>query len=72
MVEIFNGRLRQEFLNQHWFQTLADARSKIEASRKFCSEEGSQCTRRKALKNSPESTGPSYLTGAKKGQVSAD
>jgi len=27
----FNGRLRQECLNQHWFLSLADARTKIEA-----------------------------------------
>lgn len=31
MVESFNGRLRQECLNEHWFLSLADARSKIEA-----------------------------------------
>lgn len=32
-IEAFNGRLRQECLNQHWFLSLADARSKIEAWR---------------------------------------
>ena len=32
-VEAFNGRLRQECLNQHWFLSLSDARSKIEAWR---------------------------------------
>lgn len=31
MVESFNGRLRQECLNQHWFLTLEDAKAKIEA-----------------------------------------
>lgn len=31
MVESLNGRLRQECLNEHWFLSLADARSKIEA-----------------------------------------
>ena len=39
MVESFNGRLRQECLNEHWFLSLADARSKIEAWRKFYNEE---------------------------------
>jgi len=29
-IEAFNGRLRQECLNQHWFLSLNDARSKIE------------------------------------------
>ncbi len=28
-VESFNGRFRQECLNEHWFLSLADARSKI-------------------------------------------
>lgn len=32
-IEAFNGRLRQECLNQHWFLSLADAREKIEAWR---------------------------------------
>lgn len=30
-VESFNGRLRDECLNAHWFLSLDDARSKIEA-----------------------------------------
>ncbi len=28
-VESFNGRLRDECLNAHWFRSLADARTKI-------------------------------------------
>jgi putative transposase len=32
-IESFNGRLRQECLEQHWFLDLADARRTIEASR---------------------------------------
>jgi putative transposase len=32
-VESFNGRLRDEYLNTHWFLSLDDARSKIEAWR---------------------------------------
>lgn len=32
-IEAFNGRLRQECLNQHWFLSLDDARAKIEAWR---------------------------------------
>ncbi|SBV50733.1 ISxcC1 transposase [Xanthomonas bromi] len=39
MVESSNGRLRQERLNEHWFLSLADARRKIEAWRKFYNEE---------------------------------
>ena len=33
-VESFNGRLRDECLNTHWFLSLADARTKIEAWRR--------------------------------------
>ena len=33
-VESFDGRLRDECLNAHWFLSLADARSKIEAWRR--------------------------------------
>ena len=32
-IEAFNGRLRQECLNQHWFLSLDEARSKLEAWR---------------------------------------
>jgi putative transposase len=32
-VESFNGRFRDECLNQHWFTSLADARAQIEAWR---------------------------------------
>jgi putative transposase len=35
IVESFNGRLRQECLNEHWFMTLQDARNKLEAWRGF-------------------------------------
>ena len=38
MVESFNGRLRQEGLNEHWFMSLQDARNKIEAWRGFYNE----------------------------------
>ena len=37
-VESFNGRLRDECLNAHWFLSLADARSKIEAWRRHFNE----------------------------------
>src|SRR5262249_38686400 len=30
LIESFNGKLRQECLNQHWFLSLEDAREKIE------------------------------------------
>lgn len=39
LVESFNGRLRQECLNEHWFLSLADARCKIEQWRCFYNEE---------------------------------
>ncbi len=29
-IESFNGRLRDECLNEHWFQSLAHARSVVE------------------------------------------
>ena len=32
-IESFNGKFRDECLNEHWFQSLADARSKIAAWR---------------------------------------
>jgi len=38
MVESFNGRLRQECLNEHWFMSLSDAADKIEAWRRFYNE----------------------------------
>ena len=38
MVESFNGRLRQECLNQHWFLSLDDAKAKIEAWRRDYNE----------------------------------
>jgi putative transposase len=37
-VEYFNGRLRDECLNAHWFLSLADAKSKIEAWRRHYNE----------------------------------
>ena len=38
-TEAFNGRLRAECLNAHWFLTLADAREKLEAWRRYYNEE---------------------------------
>ena len=37
-VESFNGKFRDECLNQHWFLDLDDARTKIEAWRIDCNE----------------------------------
>ena len=37
-IEAFNGRLRAECLNTHWFLTLADARKKLEDWRKDYNE----------------------------------
>lgn len=37
-VESFNGRFRDECLNTHWFLSLADARSMIEAWRRHYKE----------------------------------
>jgi putative transposase len=39
LIEAFNGRFRAECLNQHWFQTLADAAEKLEAWRRYYNEE---------------------------------
>ena len=33
-IEAFNGRFRQECLNEHWFLSLADAEEKVESSRR--------------------------------------
>ena len=37
-VESFNGRLRQECLNAHWFLSLEDARRKIDDWRQYYNE----------------------------------
>jgi putative transposase len=37
-IESFNGRLRAECLNTHWFLTLADAREKLEHWRRDYNE----------------------------------
>ena len=37
-IESFNGRLRQECLNTHWFLSLDDAKFKIEAWRREYNE----------------------------------
>ena len=38
-IEAFNGRLRTECLNTHWFLSLADAREKLEAWRRYYNED---------------------------------
>ncbi len=38
MIESFNGRLRQECLNEHWFMSLEDAESKIGGWRQYYNE----------------------------------
>ena len=38
-VESFNGRLRDECLNEHWFPSLLHARTEIERWRRKCNEE---------------------------------
>ena len=38
-IESFNGRLRDECLNEHWFANLAHARALIEAWRREYNEE---------------------------------
>jgi putative transposase len=38
-VESLNGRLRDECMNAHWFLTLADAREKLEAWRRYYNED---------------------------------
>ena len=38
-IESFNARVRQECLNQHWFLSLADARSKINRWRREYNED---------------------------------
>ena len=38
-IEAFNGKFRQECLRTHWFLSLADAREKMEAWRRFYNED---------------------------------
>jgi len=38
-IEAFNGRLRAECLNTHWFLSLDDARAKMEDWRKYYNED---------------------------------
>jgi putative transposase len=38
-IEAFNGRLRAECLNAHWFMSLEDAREKLEDWRKYYNEQ---------------------------------
>ena len=38
-IEAFNGRFRTECLNTHWFLTLADAREKVEAWRRYYNQD---------------------------------
>lgn len=62
MVESSNDRLRQECLNEHRFSSLADARSKVEAWRRFYNEERPTVHwRGKPLRYSPENTGPKRI-----------
>ncbi|MCG7853055.1 MAG: transposase, partial [Methanosarcinaceae archaeon] len=42
-IESFNGRFRQECLNDHWFLSLDDARDKVEAWRRDYNEERPHC-----------------------------
>jgi putative transposase len=37
-IESFNGRFRQECLDQHWFETLEEARATVEKWRKEYNE----------------------------------
>jgi putative transposase len=39
LIESFNGRFRQECLNDHWFLSLEDAEEKIEAWRRDYNEQ---------------------------------
>jgi len=39
LIEEFNGRLRAECLNEHWFLSLEDAPEKIECRRRHCNED---------------------------------
>ena len=59
VVESFNGRLRQECLNEHWFLSLADARSKISEWRTFYNEDRPTLHwHGRPLPNSPVNAGP--------------
>src|SRR3712207_8379490 len=49
VIESFNGRLRDECLNQHWFTSLADARRIIETWRIRSEEHTSELQSRQYL-----------------------
>ncbi|WP_258549896.1 transposase, partial [Klebsiella pneumoniae] len=42
-VESFNGWFRQECLNEHWFLSLDDARSKLAGWRRYYNESRPHC-----------------------------
>ncbi len=67
-IEAFNGRLRVECLNAHWFMTLADAREKLECWRRDCNEVRPNGaignTVPIALLNPPDDTSPSVASKA--------
>jgi putative transposase len=82
-IEAFNGRLRQECLNQHWFLSLSDAREKVEVWRRGYNETRAhdslgwatpaecarQCLARQALKATKEPE-PLPQNGPKTGEGS--
>jgi putative transposase len=68
-IEAFNGRLRAECLNAHWFMTLSDAREKLECWRRDHNEvrpHGAIGNRVPiSLLNPPGDTSPPEVTEAK-------
>ena len=67
-IEAFNGRLRAECLNAHWFLTLADAREKLEDWRKYYDEGRSRGHRQQAPGFAHDSRRRSQLVGVTKGR----
>jgi transposase InsO family protein len=58
-IESFNGRFRDECLNESWFTTLADARGTIEAWRlDYNTQRPHQLARRFARRTSSSSSSP--------------
>ena len=73
IIESFNGRLRDECLNTHWFLSLEDAKGKIEAWRQHYNESrphtalGGRTPREYQALADHQSQNPALLTGTDSG-----
>jgi putative transposase len=59
VIESFNGRFRDECLDVHWFESLEDARTKIDAWRRDYPDERCSQGSQTLSRDGPEMPGPS-------------